>query len=97
MLQDVCNTAKITVPTFNSCTKCMGSLGIAHDCTPYCHPFPGHGCIDELKIECSFGSQATQLIDVLGLFSDMLSMGAYTTGHGQTYFILDHIQSPECS
>ena len=27
-----------TVPTFNSCTKCMGSLGIIHDLMPNCHP-----------------------------------------------------------
>ena len=27
-----------TVPTLNSCTKCVGSLGIIHDRTPICHP-----------------------------------------------------------
>ena len=28
----------ITVTTSNSCTKCMGSLGIIHDRKPKCHP-----------------------------------------------------------
>ena len=27
-----------TVPTFNSCTKCLVSSGIIDDCTPNCHP-----------------------------------------------------------
>ena len=27
-----------TVPTFNSCTKCVGSPGIVHDCTTDCLP-----------------------------------------------------------
>ena len=27
-----------TVPTFNSCTKCVGSPRIIHDCTSDCHP-----------------------------------------------------------
>ena len=25
------------VPTFNSCTKCVASIGIIHDRTPDCH------------------------------------------------------------
>ena len=28
----------LTVPTFNSCTKCVGSPGIIHDRTPDYHP-----------------------------------------------------------
>ena len=27
-----------TVPTYDSCTKCVGSPGIIHDHTPVCHP-----------------------------------------------------------
>ena len=27
-----------TVPTFNPCTKCVGSPRIIHDCTSDCHP-----------------------------------------------------------
>ena len=27
-----------TVMTLNSCTKCVGSTGRIHDCTPDCHP-----------------------------------------------------------
>ena len=30
--------ASVTVPTFNSCTRWVGSLGIIHDSTPDCHP-----------------------------------------------------------
>ena len=29
-----------TVPTFNSCTKCVGNPGILHDRTPNWHPDP---------------------------------------------------------
>ena len=44
----------------------------------------GHGCTDYLKIErrCYY---YIQVIDVLGLFFDMLSMGFYTTRHWQTF------------
>ena len=30
--------------------------------------FPGHGCMDDLKTECTLHSQAKWVIDVLGLF-----------------------------
>ena len=30
--------------------------------------FPGHGCMDDLTSDRSFDSQATYVIDVLGLF-----------------------------
>ena len=33
--------------------------------------------MDDLKTERSFSSQATWVIDVLGLFFDMLSMGVF--------------------
>ena len=37
--------------------------------------FPGQGCMDDLTTERSVSSQATWVIDVLGLFFDFLSMG----------------------
>ena len=36
-----------TVPTFNSCTKCMRSPGIIHDRTTIAAQFPGQGCTDD--------------------------------------------------
>ena len=35
---------------------------------PIATKFPGHGCMDDLTTERSFGSQATWVIDVLGVF-----------------------------
>ena len=35
--------------------------------------------MDDITTECSFDSQATRVIDVLGLFFDMLSVGVCTT------------------
>ena len=46
--------------------------------------FPRHGCTDGLTTERSFDLQTTWVIRVLGLFFDMLYMGACTTGHRQT-------------
>ena len=43
---------------------------------------PRHGCVDDLITVCSFDSQATWVIDVLGLIFDMLSMGACKTSTG---------------
>ena len=42
--------------------------------------------MDDLTFEhtCSFYSQATRVMDVIGLFSDILSMGVCTTRHWQT-------------
>ena len=37
--------------------------------------FPGHECMDDLTTECSPDSQAMWVIDVLGLFLDMLYIG----------------------
>ena len=64
--------------TFNSCTKCM-------------HGQPGQnrrphaqlqGCMDDLI--ASYDWQATWVVDVLGLFSNVISMGVCTTRHWQT-------------
>ena len=58
-----------TVPTFNSCTKCVGSLGIIYDHPrPFATQFPGHGCMSDLTTERSFDSQGRGVIDVLGLY-----------------------------
>ena len=40
--------------------------------------------MDDLTTERSFDSQATWVIDVLGLFFDMLSMGVCINRHWQT-------------
>ena len=61
------------MPTFKFSTKCLGSPGIRHDHTP--------DCIDDLTTERSFSSQATWVIDVLGLFFDMLSMVVFKNMH----------------
>ena len=37
-----------TVPTFNSCTKYVGSEVIIHDRMHDYHPLSGHGCMDVL-------------------------------------------------
>ena len=42
-----------TVPTLNSCTKCVGSRDKIDDRTPDCHPSSGHGCMDDLTTERS--------------------------------------------
>ena len=59
--------------------------GIIHNHTPDYPQFHGHGCIDDIKNERSFDSQAMWVIDVLDLLFDMLSMGVCTTRHRQTY------------
>ena len=40
-----------TVPTFNSCTKCVGQPGQTHTttCSTATH-FPGHGCMNDLQL-----------------------------------------------
>ena len=60
----------------------MDSPGIIHDRTPDCHP--GHVCMVDLTTERSFDSQVTWVIDVLGLFFDILSVGVCTTRYWQT-------------
>ena len=48
---------------------------------PIAIQFYMHGCMDNLTIERGFDSQAKWVIDVLGLFSDMLSTFVFTTSH----------------
>ena len=69
-----------TVPTFNFCTKFLGSQVIIHDRTK----IPGNKCIDDLTSERSFDLQGMWVIGVFGLFSSNLPMGVYTTGNWQT-------------
>ena len=51
---------------------------IAH---PIAIQFPGRRCMDDLTIEPNFDSQATHVIDVLGLFCDIISLVVCTTRH----------------
>ena len=46
--------------------------------------FPGRGCMDDSTTERRLYSQATWVIDLLGLIFDIFSMGAFTTRHWQT-------------
>ena len=55
-----------------------------HNTRPNAIKFPGHGCMDDLVTERSFDSQATEVIDELGLFFDMLPISVCTTRHRQT-------------
>ena len=60
----------LTVLTFNSCNKCVGSPVIIYDRTPdLSTQFPGHGCMDELTTE--------RILDIL-------STGIGTTMQWQT-------------
>ena len=45
---------------------------------------PRYLSMDELTTKCSFATQATRNIGVLGIFFDMLSLGVCTTRHWQT-------------
>ena len=55
------NQYRRAVPTFNFCTKCKGSPGTIQDRTPACHPFSGHGCMDDLETERSFDLMLREL------------------------------------
>ena len=58
-----------TVTAFSSCTKSVGGPSITDDRTSNCNPvFLVLGCMNDLTTERSFDSQATCVIDVLGLF-----------------------------
>ena len=59
---------KCTVSAFNSCTKCLGSSGIIHDCTPNCHPVFWAWMRPHVPDLASFDSNATWVIDVFGLY-----------------------------
>ena len=57
--------------------------GQSDHCTRPHARFPRHGHIDDLTTECSFVSQATWVIDVLGLFFDILSTSVLQPGTGR--------------
>ena len=61
-------TSYITVTTFNSCTKCMGSRGQYTTARPIATRLPGHEWMDDLTTESSFVSPATWVINLCGLF-----------------------------
>ena len=73
-----------TVPTFNSCTEFVGTPGMVNDCRLDFTQVHGHTYMVDLTTERNFDSQATCVIDVLGLFFDMLSMCVRTTRRWQT-------------
>ena len=59
---------KRTVPTFNSCTKCVSIPAMIHDNTPNCWPsFLGMD-VWITQHEHSFDGQALWVIDALGIF-----------------------------
>ena len=68
-----------TVPTFYSCTECLGSLGIIHDHTPDCHTVSLAWMTSKLNV--ALIRYAVCVIVVVGLFFDMLSMGVRTNRH----------------
>ena len=49
---------------------------------PIATQFPGHGCMNDLSTECSIDSQATWVIDVLGLFYNQAVADVWSTGAG---------------
>ena len=56
------------MPTFNSCTKCVGSPGKIHDHMPDCHPVSWAWIYEWPTTERNFDSQATWVIDVVIVF-----------------------------
>ena len=68
-----------TVLTFNSCTKCLGSLGMI--CGPIATQFPGHRCVDDLTTERSFDLRGSFMC--LAYLFDILTMGVCETRHWQ--------------
>ena len=73
-----------TVPTFNYCTKCVGSPGINTTACPIATQFRRNGFMDDLKTKRNFDWEVTWALDVLGSFIDMLSICMCTTRHWQT-------------
>ena len=71
-----------TVPTFNSCTKCMCISGIIHDRTTDYHPVPWAWMNSQLNVAL-ISKLRGQLI-CLAYFFDMLSMVVCTIRHWET-------------
>ena len=53
----------------------MNGSGIKQYCTPVVIQFPGYECMDDLPTERSSDLQGMWIIDMLGFFLDMLSIG----------------------
>ena len=70
------------MPTFNSCTKSVGTQG--HNIRLHARLPPIFLGMDDLIPGRSFDSQAKWVIDVLRLYSDMLSMGVCITRNWHT-------------
>ena len=80
-------TLHYTVPTFNSCTKCLGSLGIIHDRTPDCTQFSGYGCHHKsltLQLNVALIRKLRGSLRCLAYFVDLLSTGGCATRHWET-------------
>ena len=74
-----------TVPTFNSCTKCVSSPGRIHDRTPDCHLISWawmHGLPLQLTVALSRKLRGSSMC--FAYICDIISMSVSTTRHGQT-------------
>ena len=74
-----------TVPTFNSCTKCVSSPGRIDDRTPDCHLISWAwmcGLPLQLKVALSRKLRGSSMC--FAYICDIISMGVSTTRHGQT-------------
>ena len=74
-----------TVPTSNSCTKCVSSPVRIHDRTPDCHLISWawmHGLPLQLKVALSRKLRESSMC--FAYICDIISMGVSTTRHGQT-------------
>ena len=60
-----------TMPAFNSCTKCVGILGIKHDRTSNCH-LVSWAHVPDLTTYRTFDCQATWIIDMFGISVDVI-------------------------
>ena len=77
-----CHHNSRTVPTFNSCTKCVGSSGKIHDRMPDC--LTGMGARTTSQLNVALIRKLRGPLMCLTYYFDMLSMGVCTTRHWQT-------------
>ena len=76
-----------TVPTFNSCTKCVGSRDIIHDRTPDCTQFSEYGCHHKsqtLQLNVALIRKLRGSLLCLVYFVDFLYIGVCKTMHWET-------------
>ena len=74
---------KITVPTFNSCTKCLGSPGTTQNRTPDCQPTPGIDAWMTSQLNVALNCKLSWSLMSLDYLFEKLSMGVCTTRHWQ--------------